>query len=162
MRFAAVFTSASLLSSVSATYYQRQIPGFPSCANTCISAPTNLGGCQPTDEGCLCKSLPFIQTTLACIMNACQGADQQSAISGAEGLCLNFGVTLSAESSAIAAGISTAVGASTTASGSGQVTSAGSSTAPSPTASPNSARSLFSGYVLGAIVVGCVTAALSL
>ncbi|KAJ7146143.1 hypothetical protein C8R44DRAFT_973006 [Mycena epipterygia] len=53
-------------------------------------------------------------------------------------------------------------GASTAASGSGQITSAGSLTTPSPTTSPNSARSLFSGYVLGAIVVGCVTAALSL
>ncbi|KAJ7499294.1 hypothetical protein FB451DRAFT_1385000 [Mycena latifolia] len=164
MRFATVLTSASLLSSASATYHRRQqLPGFPDCADNCLNNPTNLGGCQLGDETCLCKSLPFVETTVACIMAACkETSDQQTAISGAESLCLNFGVTLSAESSAIFAGLSTiASGASVT--GSGQVTGGGSSTsAPVPTNSPSSARSLFNGYIFGATVVACVTAALSL
>jgi len=33
-----------------------------------------------------------VETTCACILAACQGADQQSAISGAENLCLDFGL----------------------------------------------------------------------
>ncbi|KAJ7688376.1 hypothetical protein B0H17DRAFT_1068367 [Mycena rosella] len=124
MRFTALLASASLLSSVSAAYHRRQLPGFPNCADNCLNNPTNLGGCQLADETCLCKSLPFVQTTFACLLAACQGADQQSAIQGAENLCLTFvlrllaslskdsygfqGVTLAAESSAIVAGLSTA------------------------------------------------------
>ncbi|KAJ6567233.1 hypothetical protein DFH09DRAFT_1156386 [Mycena vulgaris] len=164
MRFATVFVSASLLSSVSAAYHRRQVPGsgLPSCATDCLNNPTNLGGCQPTDLSCLCKSLPFVQSTFACVMTSCKGADQQSAITGAESICLDFGVTLAAESSAIVAGLSTvASGASVT--GSAQVTSTGSSGTPTPTNSPSSARSLFGGGgVLAATVVAAVTVALSL
>ncbi|KAJ6510208.1 hypothetical protein C8R47DRAFT_787388 [Mycena vitilis] len=117
MLIVAVFAFVSLFSSVSGAYSRRQIPGFPDCANNCLNNPTNLGGCQPTDETCLCKSLPFVQTTFACIQSSCQApADQQAAVSGAESLCENFGVTLTAESSAIFAGLSTiSSGASTAA-----------------------------------------------
>ncbi|KAJ7087212.1 hypothetical protein B0H15DRAFT_843080 [Mycena belliarum] len=119
MRFAALTFSASLLSSVSATYCLRQLPGFPDCADNCLNNPQNLGGCQLADESCLCKSLPFVQTTFACIMAACQGADQQAAVNGAENLCSMFGVTLAAESSAIVAGLSTIGSASITSGGQG-------------------------------------------
>ncbi|KAJ7873357.1 hypothetical protein B0H14DRAFT_2720387 [Mycena olivaceomarginata] len=113
MRFAAILASVSIISSVAGAYHPRQ--GTPACADDCINKPSNLGGCEQTDGTCLCKSLPFVQTTFACIIAACQGADQQSAITGAENLCLNFGVTLAAESSAIVAGLSTiASGASIT------------------------------------------------
>ncbi|KAJ7816616.1 hypothetical protein B0H13DRAFT_1663299, partial [Mycena leptocephala] len=54
------------------------------CADNCLNDPANLGGCQQTDLTCLCKSLPFVQSTFACIQAACQGADQQTAINGAE------------------------------------------------------------------------------
>ncbi|KAF7330755.1 tRNA-specific adenosine deaminase 1 [Mycena venus] len=56
------------------------------------------------------------------------GADQQSAISGAESLCLEFGVTLAAESSAIAAGLSTAASGASITGSSAQGTGATSST----------------------------------
>ncbi|KAJ7755672.1 hypothetical protein DFH07DRAFT_821358 [Mycena maculata] len=159
MRFTAGLTFVSLLSSVSAGHYLRQLPGFPSCADDCLNDPTNLGGCAVTDESCLCNSLPFVQTTFACITAACQGSDQQSAISGAENLCLDFGVTLTAESSAIVAGLSTAAGASTTTVAS-QITSSTSSTA--PTVTPNSAHSLFMGYFSRTTPFACIAAAAGL
>ncbi|KAJ7477098.1 hypothetical protein B0H11DRAFT_2029682 [Mycena galericulata] len=161
MRFSAVLiTLLSLLgSSVSVAHYQRQLPGFPSCADNCLNNPTNLGGCAVTDENCLCNSLPFVQTTFACITAACQGSDQVSAINGAENLCLDFGVTLTAESSAIVAGLSTGAGASTAASGSKVIASA-SSTAPVATASHNFAHPLLNNYFFGTTVVACVGAAL--
>ncbi|KAJ6627450.1 hypothetical protein B0H10DRAFT_1941189 [Mycena sp. CBHHK59/15] len=165
MRFTAVAASFSLLSaSVSAAHFRRQLPGIPDCANNCLNNPATLGGCQQTDEACLCKSLPFLQSTFSCIMAACQGADQQSAINGAENLCSAFGVTLSAESSAIVAGISTAAsGATTTVSGGGAITSsAGSSATPAATNSPNSAASPYDRYIFAvAIAAGGVTAVLS-
>ncbi|KAJ7367915.1 hypothetical protein DFH08DRAFT_829750 [Mycena albidolilacea] len=159
MRFAAILASVSIISSVAGAYHPRQIPGFPACANDCLNKPSNLGGCAQTDETCLCKSLPFVQTTFACITAACQGADQQSAITGAENLCLNFGVTLAAESSAIMAGLSTiASGASIT--GAPSSTAPPPSSTPSPTGSTGSARHL-TGGILGATVALGVAAALS-
>ncbi|KAJ7162593.1 hypothetical protein C8R43DRAFT_990857 [Mycena crocata] len=160
MRFSLALVSLSLLSSVSATYERRQISGFPQCANDCLNNPANLGGCQQTDETCLCKSLPFVQTTFSCITKACQGADQQAAISGAESLCLNFGVTLTAESSAIVAGTSTAVSGTSTTGNGGKTTGATSSTSPAPTT--NSAQVLLKSFTFGAIVVTGALAALLL
>ncbi|KAJ7229078.1 hypothetical protein GGX14DRAFT_311277, partial [Mycena pura] len=60
----------------------------PACADNCLNDPPNLGGCLISDFKCLCNSFPFLSSTLACIQTACQGADQQTAISGAEDLCL--------------------------------------------------------------------------
>ncbi|KAJ6538966.1 hypothetical protein B0H19DRAFT_335187 [Mycena capillaripes] len=160
MRFVAILASLSLVSTVYGTQYSRQVPGFPDCAQNCINDPTNLGDCQATNLECLCKRVPFIQTTYACMLAACQGPDQQSAINGAESLCLDFGVTLTAESSAIVAGLSTiASGASVTGSGS-QVTNTASSTA--PPAATGAARRLTSGHFLGTTVAVCAAAALAL
>ncbi|KAF8211521.1 hypothetical protein K438DRAFT_1752254 [Mycena galopus ATCC 62051] len=154
MRFAATLAAVSIISSVAGAYHPRQIPGFPACASNCLNDPTNLGGCQQTDESCLCNSLPFVETTFACITAACQGADQQSAITGAENFCLDFDVTLSAESSVIAAGLSTlSLGASITGSSSPSLTS---SSAPAPT---SSACRLTGSYLIGITVL--VAAALS-
>ncbi|KAJ7047736.1 hypothetical protein C8F04DRAFT_20543 [Mycena alexandri] len=155
MRFGTVFTAMSLSSSVLAAY-PRQLPGFPSCANTCLNEPTNLGGCQETDETCLCKSLVFVETTFACIMAACQGADQQTAINGAESLCLNFGVTLAAESSSIVAGLSTISSGAFVTGNPGVSTSA----TPAPTASTGAARHLASGYIFATAAVACAAARL--
>ncbi|KAJ7937407.1 hypothetical protein B0H13DRAFT_213419 [Mycena leptocephala] len=159
MRVTATLAALSLLSFVSGAYHARQIPGLPACANNCLNNPTNLGGCAQTDETCLCKSLPFVETTYACVLAACQGADQQSAIGVAENLCLVFGVTLAAESSIIMAGLSTiGSGASITGNGSPSGTS---STTPAPTGSTGSAGHLTGGYLLATTVVVCVFAALS-
>ncbi|KAJ7716509.1 hypothetical protein B0H16DRAFT_1613470 [Mycena metata] len=161
MRFTTVFATLSLLTSVSAAHYPRQAyPGFPTdgCADNCLNNPSNLGGCSQSDLGCLCKSLPFIQSTFACIQTACQGADQQTAVNGAESLCLNFGVTLAAESSAIVAGLpSASSGASITGSG----TQGTSSTPPAPT-NTGSARQLSTGYILGTMAAMGIAGVLSL
>ncbi|KAJ7030038.1 hypothetical protein C8F04DRAFT_1264385 [Mycena alexandri] len=161
MRFTTVFASLSLLTFVSAAHYPRQAyPGFPTdgCADNCLNNPSNLGGCSQSDINCLCNSLPFVQSTFACIQTACQGADQQTAINGAEGLCLSFGVTLAAESSAIVAGLpSASSGASITGPG-----SQGTSSVPPVPTTAGSARQLYTGYILGTMTAVGIAGVLSL
>ncbi|KAK7061390.1 hypothetical protein R3P38DRAFT_2829216 [Favolaschia claudopus] len=158
MRLTALHASLCLFLACSAAIHspRQQPPGFPSCANDCLNNPANLEGCQPTDETCLCKSLPFVQTTFACILAACNStADQQSAIAGAESLCLDFGVTLTAESSAIVAGLSTIASGATTTGGPSQSTSSTPAAAPSTGSGQQLAGGLF---VSTALVVGMAAA----
>lgn len=56
------------------------------CAFPCLVG-ADLGGCDPTDNLCLCNNQVFIQTTTACIEGACTGDDLAAAEATAEALC---------------------------------------------------------------------------
>ncbi|KAF7303662.1 CFEM domain-containing protein [Mycena indigotica] len=144
----------ALATLANAANVQRQLPGFPSCATNCLNNPTTLGGCSIADEKCLCQSVPYLQSTLACINAACPSPeDQQKSIVGAENLCSNFGVTITSQSAAIFGGLSTVANSPSGVSGG---SSGPSSPAPSPPApSKGSATNLKVGGLtyLPAIVV---------
>ncbi|KAJ4474358.1 hypothetical protein J3R30DRAFT_3508291 [Lentinula aciculospora] len=88
------FTFASNLEIVS-----RQLD-LPTCALPCLTATssTSFGNCSSTDEACLCTNPQFISNTTTCIEGACTGNDLQTAISAAESLCAQAGVTIDASS----------------------------------------------------------------
>ncbi|KAJ3975649.1 hypothetical protein EV361DRAFT_945974 [Lentinula raphanica] len=94
------------------------------------------------NEACLCSNPQFISTTTTCIEGACSGNDLQTAISAAESLCAEAGVTLDASSilASVAATATVSFGASTS-SGSASPTSGSASAATNSTSSSNGASS---------------------
>lgn len=64
---------------------------YPHLASSACSIPclvnADLGNCSATDNVCLCKSQAFVNSTTACIENACTGADLANAEADAEAIC---------------------------------------------------------------------------
>ena len=50
-----------------------QIPGLPSCANSCINLPSQ---CQITDYKCICTDGSFITNISCCVSKNCGASDQ--------------------------------------------------------------------------------------
>ncbi|KAJ3720401.1 hypothetical protein C8R42DRAFT_670538 [Lentinula raphanica] len=133
-----ILAMASLaMGSSSAESVRRQL-SLPTCALPCLTSTssTSFGNCSSTDEACLCSNPQFISTTTTCIEGACSGNDLQTAISAAESLCAEAGVTLDASSilASVAATATVSFGASTS-SGSASPTSGGASAATNSTSS---------------------------
>ncbi|KAJ7062061.1 hypothetical protein C8F01DRAFT_1368728 [Mycena amicta] len=150
-----LLAAACLIASTYAVHLRRQLPGFPPCADNCLNTPTNLGGCSISDEKCLCNSLAYLETTLACIYAACPAStDQQMSVVGAENLCLSFGATLTTESSIIFAALSTLIPTSVTTANSSSPTSTPASSAPPATSSTGSSRKLSAKYLYLPAIVG--------
>lgn len=138
MRFSAVVAFLGAAASVSAsTIVSRQLPD---CAMTCLtSAPT--GTCSATDNACLCRNEEFIAAATTCISTTCQGDDLTTALTVAQAMCANEGVTLGAPG-ATTSGASTTGAPATT---SGATTSAPTNTAPSTTTSGSNPAQTTSG-----------------
>ena len=68
-------------------YYNIYSPGSPlDCAISCLQN-ADLGSCSATDNVCLCNNQPFIDSTTACIENACSGDDLANAEAFAVAIC---------------------------------------------------------------------------
>ncbi|KAJ3802074.1 hypothetical protein GGU11DRAFT_766645 [Lentinula aff. detonsa] len=95
----ALATALLVTESSSADFVRRQLD-LPPCALPCLTATasTSFGNCSSTDEACLCTNPQFIGNTTTCIEGACIGNDLQTAISAAESLCAQAGVTLNVSS----------------------------------------------------------------
>ncbi|KAF9452080.1 hypothetical protein P691DRAFT_772556 [Macrolepiota fuliginosa MF-IS2] len=155
MRFSVAVAVATLASSVSASLVARQLP---QCANSCIMS-ADLGGCQPTDNACLCKSQKFVNSTTTCIGTQCTGSDLQAALTAAQQLCAVVGVTLtSIPSNFPTGGVASSTGASPTTSGSAAGTTPGSAAPASQTG--NSASFNGISFMAGAAALGLAALAL--
>ena len=136
------------------------------CANPCITN-ADIGTCDPSDLGCLCKDQNFIASTTQCIISSCDAADIQTAEAVARQFCETVvclfpffltedvierkkkpladasscdlqGVTLSGTPSVTPTATPSASGSSSKAAASASVSGSGSSAKPSSTA-PTSA-----------------------
>jgi hypothetical protein len=92
-----IFSLAAIVGLVSA-----QFPGVPDCAQDCLTTAISSVGCPITDVGCQCSSTAEIQGFGAgCILAACTAeGDLASAISGGQGLCVEYLATVSASTTA--------------------------------------------------------------
>ncbi|KAJ3490626.1 hypothetical protein NLI96_g1299 [Meripilus lineatus] len=176
MRFSTVLIAlAGIVASTSASrLFARQ---YPDCANPCI-ANADIGTCDPSDLGCLCKNEQFIASTTQCIISSCNPEDTIKAEDVAKSFCESVGVTLSGTPTLSpsatptgSAGSSGSGSASVSRSGSSAATSATAPTSagasvtssgtPSPTSSTNAAVANGANTVLGlAAVFGFAAVAL--
>ncbi|KAK0199809.1 hypothetical protein DFS33DRAFT_195154 [Desarmillaria ectypa] len=118
MRFSLTVLPALFVTAWGSMLLGRQT-SLPACALPCITN-VDYGNCSPSDNACLCKSATYVNTTTTCIESSCSGSDLTTAISTAQALCAQVGVTFSSTSlptgSATSSGSSRSVAASTTAS----------------------------------------------
>lgn len=124
-----LFPTVSLSAAIFAGLTVAQFQGLPTCAQGCASeffSGGSYGGCG-TDPKCICANQDFIGNVACCLVDACNEADQQSAITFAQQICSANGVDVPDQVSC-----STASGASATATGS---SSSGSATATGASAS---------------------------
>ncbi|KAG8739856.1 hypothetical protein FRC10_005051 [Ceratobasidium sp. 414] len=88
----ASFTLLALAAVVSAGSISRR--QLPACAMQCM-ASADTGGCDPTDNTCMCNSAAFVTSTYQCVQQTCTDpSDLQAAIDGARALCAAAGVNL--------------------------------------------------------------------
>ncbi|KAF5350713.1 hypothetical protein D9756_008564 [Leucocoprinus leucothites] len=134
MRFSLVIAVAAFVSSASASLISRQ-GGLPQCAFECITK-ADLGGCQATDNNCLCRSDTFLNSSTNCIGQTCKGQDLEDATAAARQLCAIVGVTLTSTpagfptlTGTLTGGTATAAGANTASGTAGGATPSGSSAA---------------------------------
>ncbi|KAJ3808340.1 hypothetical protein EV368DRAFT_84802 [Lentinula lateritia] len=134
--FASLLAAVAVAGSTFASGHSPRQLNLPTCALPCLTATssTSFGSCSSTDEACLCSNPQFISNTTTCIEGACTGNDLQTAISAAEALCAQAGVTL--DPSSILASVSATATTPLASAGSG---SAGSEN-PSATTSGTSSR----------------------
>ncbi|KAI0922635.1 hypothetical protein AcV5_009556 [Taiwanofungus camphoratus] len=110
MRFAfALVVLFGVFTTASAATLQLTKRQFPNCAESCL-VNANLGGCNSSDDSCLCNNSAFVDSVTSCIQSSCSGSDLTNAESGARQLCEAVGVTLSASSTS---GASSAIPSST-------------------------------------------------
>ncbi|KAG8706267.1 hypothetical protein FRC08_001173 [Ceratobasidium sp. 394] len=88
----ASFALLALAAIVSAgSIHRRQLPA---CAMQCM-ATAQTGGCDPTDNTCMCKNADFVNSTYECVQSTCTDPDElKAAIEGARALCAAAGVSL--------------------------------------------------------------------
>ncbi|EKM78262.1 hypothetical protein AGABI1DRAFT_114592 [Agaricus bisporus var. burnettii JB137-S8] len=122
MRLSFALAVAALASTVSASFVARQ-GGLPGCATTCI-ATADFGGCEATDNACLCKNEGFVSSSTNCIVSTCEGDDLETSLNAAKQLCAAVGVTLTSTPAALTSATSTPAGSpSETSSGAASTTS---------------------------------------
>ncbi|EMF09932.1 uncharacterized protein SEPMUDRAFT_151026 [Sphaerulina musiva SO2202] len=67
-----------------------QIPGLPSCAQSCI---TDYGGCNQIDVKCICSNNPLLEKLSCCVSLQCDEEGTAAVIKFADTLCGSYGVT---------------------------------------------------------------------
>ncbi|KAI3611881.1 hypothetical protein WG66_016217 [Moniliophthora roreri] len=148
------FTVAILAaaSASASTLFARQA-GIPSCAATCITQAKIPDGCDPTDNGCLCRNQEFVQSTSDCVKSTCSGNDLTQAEALAQQLCADQGVTLTDSASPTQTG-----------SPSGPAASGGSASAPAQSTAPSTGNNgaLSNGANIMASLAGIGLVALAL
>ncbi|WPH03722.1 Hypothetical protein R9X50_00660500 [Acrodontium crateriforme] len=82
-------SSTVLLALATAVY--AQIPGLPSCAQSCI---TSFGDCNPIDVGCICKAGGLIANLSCCVSKQCDATDQTAVIKFADSICAPYNSNL--------------------------------------------------------------------
>ncbi|KAJ3926401.1 MAG: hypothetical protein NXY57DRAFT_1029139 [Lentinula lateritia] len=155
--FTFLLATAAVAGSTSTFGFSPRQLNLPTCALPCLTATssTSFGNCSSTDDACLCSNPQFISNTATCIEGACTGNDLQTALSAAEALCAQAGVTL--DPSSILASASATVTTPLASAGSGSVSANPSATTSGPSSSTNGA--LYNGVfpeVLLSVVTGVV------
>ncbi|KAH8829062.1 hypothetical protein DL96DRAFT_1596522 [Flagelloscypha sp. PMI_526] len=82
MRLSLTLLFFSVMTSVVA-----QVPGLPSCANSCAVQAVSTSGCSSNDTTCLCNSKSFIGATKQCAMHDCAEDDQTTLSTALSNLC---------------------------------------------------------------------------
>ncbi|KAG8895546.1 hypothetical protein FRB99_000487 [Tulasnella sp. 403] len=82
-----VFALAASLASA------QSIADLPECALSCL-AQVDTGGCDITDQLCLCKSQAFFTSSTTCVRKTCSPADDQKTAQVSAAICQALGVTL--------------------------------------------------------------------
>ncbi|KAJ4476258.1 hypothetical protein C8R41DRAFT_846171 [Lentinula lateritia] len=155
--FTFLLATAAVAGSTSTFGFSPRQLNLPTCALPCLTATssTSFGNCSSTDDACLCSNPQFISNTATCIEGACTGNDLQTALSAAEALCAQAGVTL--DPSSILASVSTTATTPLASAGSGSASANPSATTSGPSSSTNGA--LYNGVfpeVLLSVVTGVV------
>ncbi|KAH9825487.1 GPI anchored CFEM domain protein [Teratosphaeria destructans] len=96
-----------------------QISAFPSCALPPAISAVGTSGCSTTDYACICSNQAFASSLYSQIEAACSASDVQKAVSAAETLCSQAGVSIT-----LAPGTSTAASAVTAAATAARVAAA--------------------------------------
>ncbi|KAJ3906995.1 hypothetical protein F5879DRAFT_944013 [Lentinula edodes] len=137
--FALLLAAAAVAGSTSASELSRRQFNLPTCALPCLTATssTSFGNCSSTDEACLCSNPQFISNATTCIEGACTGNDLQTAISAAEALCAQAGVTL--DTSSIIASVSATATTPLVSAGSGSASANPTATTSGTSSSTNGA-----------------------
>ncbi|KAJ8520503.1 hypothetical protein ONZ45_g2662 [Pleurotus djamor] len=89
---------------------------LPACAKDCLNSTSS--SCSSTDILCLCNNSTLVANVVDCARSSCQGADFNSAASGAVALCAAVGVTLSSLPTGTASANATSMTASSSSTGS--------------------------------------------
>ncbi|KAG8709754.1 hypothetical protein FRC09_000490 [Ceratobasidium sp. 395] len=149
------FAILAFAAAVSASSGFRRQAAMPACAMQCIMS-ADTGSCDQTDNTCLCKSDPFVQSMYKCMSSTCEPADLDSAVTASRALCQAAGVSLTqtvpastdgsaptgstpSETQSVPAGSTTPAGSGSAApTGTATSRASGSSTAAAPSGSPNS------------------------
>lgn len=104
--------------------------GLPTCAQSCVTRYTSgseIGGCTNLDVACICSNSSFLSGIACCLADACEAADEATAVAYAQNLCRTAGVTnLPSAVSCASTASSTASGASSSATGASSSTTSGS------------------------------------
>src|SRR5438045_2351647 len=117
---------------------------FQQSCVTQFTSGNSIGGCGSLDAKCICSNADFLSNIACCLANACDQADQQSAVTFAKQFCTTQGVTVpnavvcnsaSGSSGASSTPASSVSVASSAAPATSSVASAGSSVVASNTAS---------------------------
>ncbi|ROW00962.1 hypothetical protein VSDG_02701 [Cytospora chrysosperma] len=124
--------SAAVFAGLTAAQYA----SLPTCAQQCATEQFSGGsyGDCGTDPACICADPEFISTISCCLVDACNAADQQAAISFAQQMCAANGVTVQST-------VSCATAAATGTSAAGSSSAASSSSAPASTTGTGSVAS---------------------
>lgn len=68
-----MFSANALVVALLATAALAQIPGLPSCAQSCV---TSFGGCNQVDVKCICSNKPLLTTLSCCVSKQCDAQGQ--------------------------------------------------------------------------------------
>ncbi|KAJ8070296.1 hypothetical protein OCU04_000678 [Sclerotinia nivalis] len=117
--------------------------GLPTCAQSCVTRYTSgseIGGCTNLDVACICSNSSFLSGIACCLADACEAADEATAVAYAQNLCRTAGVTnLPSAVSCASTASSTASGTASSATGASSTTTSGSATTTSGTSTASGA-----------------------